>query len=101
MKPFKKHIAEIRHGGITVVLRKARNLILPKILVILMFPVAIAIGIILRLFQPWVHFRFGYFLQDRIGHFGVDVGLALAEYELQGENSYSDWYFLSRETCNL
>ena len=56
MNPLKKHIAEIRDGGITVVLRKARNLILPKILVILMFPESIAIGIILRLFQPWVKY---------------------------------------------
>jgi len=59
-----------------------------------MFPEAIAIGIALRLFQPWVHFRFGYFRQDRIGHFSIDVGLALAESELQKDKSYSDWYLL-------
>jgi len=47
MRPLRRHIAEIRKGGISVVLRKTRNLILPKILVILMFPEAIAVGIAL------------------------------------------------------
>jgi putative glycosyltransferase (TIGR04372 family) len=101
MKSLRKHLEEIRQGGITIVQRKARSFLLRKILVILMFPGAITVGMILRLLQPWVHFRFGYFTQERIGHFAIDVGLALAESELQSKNSYSDWYVLSKESSNL
>ena len=101
MRPLGEQIEEIRQGGVKIVIRKAKNFILPKLLVLLLFPGAIATGVMLRLLQPWVHFRFGYFTQERIGHFAIDVGLALAESELQSTNSSSDWYYLSSVTCNM
>ena len=55
---------------------------------------------VIRLIRPLIHFRFGFFVTERIGHFTLDVGLALAESDLDLKNCYSDWYFLPRKTCN-
>jgi putative glycosyltransferase (TIGR04372 family) len=100
MKTFREHIWEVRQDGISVLLRKSKNFVISKTPLILQAPIAIPGVIIIRLIRPWIHVRLGYFWEDRIGHFSIDAGLALAEYELNSDDSYLDWYSLSRKTCN-
>jgi putative glycosyltransferase (TIGR04372 family) len=100
MRPFKRHIEEIRKGGKAVFLRKLKRFFLSRIPLILLSPIAVTVLLIIRLIRPWIHVRFGYFVHTRIGHFAPDVGLALAERELNIANCYSDWFFLPRKTCN-
>jgi putative glycosyltransferase (TIGR04372 family) len=100
MKTFQKHLSEIRQGGISVLLRKAIFFYSPIIPLLITSPIAIPVVVLVRLIRPWIHFRFGHFSSDRIGEISAVAGRALSEYEIENNNSYSDWYTTPKKSSN-
>ena len=57
--------------------------------------------IVVRILQPFVRIRFGYFTSDRIGHFAFDVESYLTEKKINQDKNFSiDLFFFSGKSAN-
>lgn len=95
---------QIRDGGPAVLLRKAKKLtVLFRRAAIwaVMGPVSIVVVLGMRALRPLVLVRVGQIRSDRIGHFGVDAPLHLADQTLRAKAPrIVDLFYISKETCN-
>ena len=57
--------------------------------------------IVVRILQPFVRIRFGYFTSDRIGHFAFDVESYLTKKKINQDKNFSiDLFFFSGKSAN-
>jgi len=87
-------LAQIRSGGVTVLLAK----ILRFVILVLVVPIAA----IVWLLRPLVLIRFGRLLSQRIGHFAGNTELLLCERDadLSGGGPKYDFFFHTAPVCN-
>ena len=96
MKGFLRgQIKELKAGGINVLFRKMRTLLL-KIAEIPLMVIAVPVVLLVRLLRPFVVIRFGPLISSRIGHFAIDTEVYLCERDagLHGKGEIDIFYHL-------
>ena len=71
-------VAQIRLGGLAVLVKKLK-LLLIKFFKLPLYIFAIFALLIIRLIKPWLLVRIGLFISSRIGHFAATTELYLCE----------------------
>ena len=93
---MKQTILHIRKGGWPVLISTLIKLPYRLVLIIVDFlalPISIPIIILIRIFKPIYHIRFGYFYGGRIGHFVFDTAMTAIINHNNSEGAYL-FYFL-------
>ena len=97
-------LSQVRQGGSRVVVRKLKRLIgiITQIAIWgVMAPFAIVFVVLMRVLRPWLLIRVGAIRSDRIGHFGIDPVVHLAEHILSKDTSSQlDLFWVPQKTCN-
>jgi putative glycosyltransferase (TIGR04372 family) len=78
----KRQITQIQQGGRAVLFRKinrAMRGLLPTLLILPTFTLAIPVVAVIRLLKPWFLVRIGGLISSRIGHFAANTELYLCE----------------------
>lgn len=103
MKSLVVHWKEISMGGWPTLKRKTTSLlrkIKNYLALVFIAPLAVPFLMLLRVIRPWHLIRFGFFRNERIGHFAADVGHHYAR-KLLAPSHTSDWYWLPEgQSCN-
>jgi putative glycosyltransferase (TIGR04372 family) len=104
---IRKQIAEVRTGGISVIVRKTGiivNWIWNLIIHIPFYLLSIPLVLIVRLLKPWLLIRIGGLVSSRIGHFAANVEMYLCEKDAginRPQQNYLDlFYFAYKPICN-
>lgn len=97
-------VDQIKHGGVQVVLKKAMKALRLSGQIstwILMAPPAFLCVLLMRAARPFVLIRIGEIRSDRIGHFGVDTPIHLAQQALGDKGRRTlNLFWIQRQTCN-
>lgn len=102
MQNLKKHIQQIKKGGVITFLKKLKSLI-SLILQIPIYIISIPTVIVIRLIRPWFLIKWLELNSSRIGHFAKETELYCCERDA-GINTpsqrYLDVFYLRKYVCN-
>ena len=103
IQKLNKHFGQIKKGGILVIIKKIKSLII-LVLQIPIYLLSIPTVIIIRLIRPWFLIRWQGINSSRIGHFASETELYCCEIESginKPKQNFIDLFYLAKKiTCN-
>ena len=102
LKNLKKHIEQIKKGGIIVIIKKLRSFIY-LLLQIPFYLISIPLVLIIRLIKPWYLIRWKELHASRIGHFALVTEFYCCERDAginKPSQKYLDLFYIKKLVCN-
>jgi putative glycosyltransferase (TIGR04372 family) len=103
MQFIKRQVEQIMQGGVTVLIKKIKLLIV-RFLYLPLYILAIPVVLMIRMIKPWLLVRLGELISSRIGHFAANTELYLCEQDaginIPSQRYIDIFYMAHRPICN-